>query len=288
MTFNEKQRILTENLREFSKKQSLASAQKELTALEISRLCSESLSSLDDILETFENLSEEFSPKDEIIFLSELCNSELMPKIKELLFIGSTEPTSAGAHSKISYFKSRYNDMAFEHFSRSVANAKPDYASSFTESCENVFDGRCEYCIIPLMNSTDGRLMSFYSLLDRYELKICATVNIDGEDSSSTVKHALLSRACEEKKGRIPKNQKYIFEFSIIDENTDFFASLFEAANYLDAKLTCIDSIPMEYAPHTQKFFFSFCLPYYNALALRLFISLKHPAYMPIGFYKDT
>ena len=49
MTFNEKQEILTKNLLEFSKKEFLASKQKELTTLEISRLCCESLASVDDI-----------------------------------------------------------------------------------------------------------------------------------------------------------------------------------------------------------------------------------------------
>lgn len=288
MTFNEKQKILSENIREFAKKQALASKQMELTALEISKLYCESLTNINDIFEALEKFNKEFSPTDEIAFLSELCHSEYSSKIKDILFIGSTEPTSAGAHSKISYLKNRYNDIAFEHFSNLISNAKPDYASNFAESCENVFDGRCEYCILPIMNSNDGRLMSFYSLIDRYELKISATVSIDAEGTSSTVKHALLSRACQEQSGRTQKNQNYIFEFSIIDENTDFFASLFEAANYIGAKLTCIDSIPMEYAPHTQKFFFSFCVPHNNAFSFRAFVALKHQAYTPIGFYKET
>ena len=287
MTLDEKQSILTQNLREFSKKHSLAKQQKALTAFELATLYCERHTDV-SILDIQNELKPDFSVNDEIIFLTELCRSELAEKIKSMLFIGSSEPTSAGAHSKISYLKNRYNDIAFEHFSHSVANAKPDYASSFAECCENVFDGRCEYCILPIMNSNDGRLMSFYSLLDRYDLKICATVDIDKDDSSVSFKHALIGRSCLEQRIRTQKNQRHIFEFSLITESTDFFAPLFEAALYVGAKLVCIDSLPVEYATDTQKFFFSFSLPYQNALAFRLFVALKHQTYTPIGFYKET
>lgn len=288
MTSEQKQSILAKNLCEFNKKQIIASRQKELTVLELARLYCDIYTKTDDILNALRDLDVELSASDEILFFSELCRSELAPKIKEQLFIGSSEPTLAGAHSKISYLKNKYNDMAFEHFSHSVANAKPDYASSFTECCENVLDGRCEFCILPIMNSSDGRLMSFYSLLDRYELKICETVNFDAENSISSIRYARVSRACKEQKERTQKNKRYIFEFSVIDEGTELFAPLFEAASKASAKLICIDSLPIEYTSNMQKFYFSFSLPQSSALAFRLFVALKHPTYTPIGIYKET
>lgn len=288
MTFEEKQKIYIENLRQFNKRQDITKQQKEITISELATLYRQAYSNSDDILTKLRNIHTELSSSDEIVFLGELCRSELDEKIKNLLFIGSPEPTSAGSHSKISYVKNRYNDIAFEHFSHSVPNAKPDYASSFAESCENVFDGLCEFCILPIANSKDGRLMSFYSLLDRYELKICETVELDSEDSASTLRLARLSRACREQKSKNSRNQKYVFEFSIIAEDTDFFATLFEAAKQSDATLISIDSLPMEYASHMQKFYFSFSLPPQNALTFRLFVALKHQTYTPIGIYKET
>lgn len=288
MTPKEKQKILNQNLREFEKRRDLADQQKALTALELAQLYCEQHTDAINIYDIPSALSSDFSVNDEIVFLSEICRSSLAEQIKASLFIGSSEPTSAGAHSKISYLKNRYNDIAFEHFSHTVANAKPDYASSFAECCESVFDGRCEYCILPIMNSSDGRLMSFYSLLDRYELKICATVDIDKDDSSISFKHALIGRSCKEQRQRAQRTQRYIFEFSLISEGTEFFAPLLEAANRLGAKLSSIDSLPVEYTPDTQKFFFSFSLPSQGALAFRLFVALKHQTYTPIGFYKET
>ena len=288
MTFENKQSILAENLKQFNKRLSLAKRQKEITVTELAMLYCEAFDDTDDVLSVLSLIGNELSASEEIIFLSELCRSPLSSKLKDILFIGSSEPTSAGAHSKISYLKNKYNDMAFDYFSRSVSNAKPDYASSFTECCENVFDGRCEFCILPIMNSSDGRLMSFYSLLDRYELKICEIIDIDNDSAPSTLRYARVGRASNEPKRRTPKMQNYIFEFSIVSEDTDFFAPLFEAAARLDAKLTCIDSLPIEYASNVQKFFLSFSIPQQNALAFRLFVSLKHPSYTPIGLYKET
>ena len=287
MTFEEKQKIYLDNLRQLSKRQSINDQQRKITISELASLYRDAYSSSDDALERLKSIGTVLSASDEIIFLHEICRSELSEQIKNLLFIGSTEPTSAGSHSKISYVKNRYNDIAFEHFLRSVPNAKPDYASSFVESCENVFDGLCEFSILPLANSRDGRLMSFYNLLDRYDLKICEIIEVDSEDSASTLSIARVSRACRDQRGKIQKNQKHIFEFSIISESTDFLSHLFEAAKQANARLISIDSLPTEYASNMQKFFLSFSLPQQNVLSFRLFVALNHQTYTPIGIYKE-
>ncbi len=287
MTFEDKSYIFTQNLKEFNKKQAIASQQAELTVIELAHLYCESNKSLDDTLKLLGDLIDDLSVKDVMTFLCELCRSEHINKIKDMVFIGSTEPTSAGAHSKISYLKNRYNDIAFEQFSHSVSNAKAEYALSFSECCENVLYGRCEFCILPIMNSNDGRLMSFYGLLDRYDLKICDVVDIDNDDSTSTFRHALLGRACKEQRMRPQKNQNYIFEFSIITDKPDFFTSLLLAADKINAKLICIDSLPIEYASDMQKFFISFSIPSQNTLAFRLFLALNLQAHTPLGFYKE-
>lgn len=288
MTFEEKQRILAKNLEEFKKRQSISRRQGEITAIELARLYCDNFDDADDIFSSLRSLCNNLSATEEILFLSELCRSTQAQRIRDMLFIGSSEPTSAGAHSRISYLKNKYNDLAFEYFSRSVVNAKPDYASSFIECCESVFDGRCEFCILPIMNSNDGRLMRFYALLDRYDLKICEIVDIDNDSAPSMLRYARIGRASNEPKKRASKQQNYIFEFSVISESTDFFAPLFEAANALDAKLICIDSLPVEYASNMQKFFFSFLIPTQSTLAFRLFINLKHQSYTPIGIYRET
>ena len=198
MTNEEKITILKENLKIFSTRQKIAKEQKELTIKGITEIFSRDIDYFKEINKIFSDETLDLSPEDKISFCKTICNSNLQKDIHSMLFIGSTEPTPAGAHSKISFIKNKYNDLAFERFSHFVPNAKADYATSFKESCENVTDGFCEYCIIPITSSSDGRLMSFYSLLDRYELKICAVTDIDDDETSKTIRYACVSRACHD------------------------------------------------------------------------------------------
>lgn len=282
MVAQEKQNILKENLIEFQKRLDIAKRQKILTTVELAKEISESENAF-DLLKSIESL---LSSDEEAMLLSELCKTELRSKIKAMLFIGSTEPTKAGAHSKISFVKNKYNDIAFEEFSRSGINAKPDYASSFKDSCESVYDGRCEFCILPLTNSNDGRMMSFYALIERYELKICNYTEIEDEASGS-LRLALLSRSCKEPNEKKPDSQNYVFEFSVNAERTDFISELLLAARALGSELLSIDSIPVEYALGMQKFFFAFNISVNELLAFRLYVALKNQSYVPIGIYQN-
>ena len=135
MTAQEKQNILKENLTEFQKRLDISKNQKILTSIELA----DELSDSENVFDALKDLESLLSADEEALLISALCKTKLRPKIKDMLFIGSTEPTRAGAHSKISFVRNKYNDIAFEKFSKSVTNAKPDYASSFKEACENVY-----------------------------------------------------------------------------------------------------------------------------------------------------
>ena len=288
MTLEEKQRILLENLQEFNARENLVKRQKEITATELARLRCEATPDIDALRELLYELSDSISASEEISLVANLLSSEMGGALKKAVAIGSSEPTPAGAHAKISYVKNKYNDEAFEHFSRSVTNAKAIFATSFKEAAENVFDGRCEFCILPIANSNEGRLMSFYSLLDRYELKICETVDLDIEDSSESVRYARVGRACKEPKMRSAEPQSYIFEFSITSASSDFFGPIFEAARLTDSRLLSVDSLPLEYSADSQRFFFSFSIPQKKATLFRLFTAFKNQSYTPLGLYAEN
>lgn len=288
MTLEEKQKILLENLQEFSAREDLLKRQKNLTAIEIAKLRCEASPDIDTLRELLYDFRDFLSATEEISLLSDLLSTELGGELKRAIIIGSSEPTPAGAHAKISYVKNKYNDEAFECFSRSVTNAKAIYAASFKEAAESVYDGRCEFCILPITNSSEGRLMSFYSLLDRYELKICETVDLDVEGSSEAIRCARAGKACKEPRLRSSQQQNYIFEFSVASASTDFLVPIFEGARQIDAKLISIDSLPLEYSSNSQRFFFSFSIPQKKAIAFRLFIALKNQSYTPIGLYAEN
>ena len=288
MTLEEKHEILLKNLQEFNAREDIVKSQKALTAIEIARLHCEAARDADALRDLLYDLSNELSANEEIALLVDLLSTEIGSTLKKSIVIGSSEPTPAGAHAKISYVKNKYNDEAFEHFSRSVTNAKAIFATSFKEAAENVFDGRCEFCILPIANSNEGRLMSFYSLLDRYELKICETVDLDIEGSSESVRYARVGKACKEPKIRSSQPQNHILEFSITSASSDFFSPLFEAAKLTDARLISVDSLPLEYSTDSQRFFFSFSIPQKKATIFRLFTALKNQSYTTLGLYAEN
>ena len=286
MTSQEKAKIHLKNLELLTTRQTILRAQKDLAIKDaIDTLCNDA-SSPKELQELLSTLDFELSTKDKISFCLAICNSHLRKDIPSLLSIGSNEPTPAGAHSKISFIKNKYNDLAFERFSHFIANAKADYATSFKESCENVTNGFCEFCILPITSSEDGRLMSFYSLLDRYELKICAVTDIEDDDSSKTIRYACVGKTCHESTKKNSKDE-VIFEFFTVDSTSDFLSLLILAAKEANAEIVNIDSFPVEYSQHLQKFFFSFRIPYQNALFFRLLVAMNQSNYTPIGLYKE-
>ncbi len=282
MTNQEKIKIHLKNRDFFAKRQENLKKQKDLEI----KSAVEAISSETDFKDFLSNELPNFSTEDKIEFCKAICESHIKSELASLLLIGSNEPTPAGAHSKISFIKNKYNDMAFERFSRFVTNAKAEYATSFKESCENVVNGFCEFCILPITSSEDGRLMSFYSLLDRYELKICAVTDIEDEDASKTIRYACVGKSCPEPSKKNHK-EDLIFEFFTIDSTSDFLSLLILTANEVGAEIVNVDSFPVEYSEHLQNFFFSFRIPYQNTLLFRLLVAINQSNYTPIGLYKE-
>ena len=95
--------------------------------------------------------------------------------------------------NRISYQKNNYTEKAFQRFSELLDEAKAAYAHSFPSVCEDVYNGISEYCILPIENSAEGRLVSFTRLISQFDLKIVATCDVrSGEDK--TTRFALLRR----------------------------------------------------------------------------------------------
>lgn len=97
--------------------------------------------------------------------------------------------------SRIAYQRSSYADAAYLAFAPLLSDPRASYVHSFPSACEDVYNGLCEFCILPLENSSEGQLSSFTRLIDRYGLKIAATADVSATDGSRTTCFALLRRA---------------------------------------------------------------------------------------------
>lgn len=198
--------------------------------------------------------------------------------------LGMSESAQPGSHGKISYVRNKYNDVAFENFSLIIRNAKFSYAPSFASACEDVISGACEYAILPIENSSDGRLFGFYSLLDRYELHICAVTSLEtNDDDASSIRFALVGRSAPR---RIENDALCDFEFSIARENGTRLAELLHAAYEFRATPKKTDTVSLEYDHDLYKHYLTFSVPCEEAYAFALYLSFEYPNYTPIGFYK--
>lgn len=109
-------------------------------------------------------------------------------------FFPGTDEISTAAHNRIAYQRSGYTDDAFGRFSAVLRDARATYPHTFRAVCDEVAVGTCEYCILPLESSGEGKLHAFASLIDAYSLKIAATCPVPAGDGRVTT-YGLLRRS---------------------------------------------------------------------------------------------
>ncbi len=279
--------ILYDNIAYCSERISLLQKQYRLcvTALAES-LCNSDQASVSSIYESFKAILPNADGCAYAILFKHISNTFAPSRhnISEAVadILGMDDTAKAGSHGKISYVRNRYNDEAYESFSRLVRNTKFTYTASFAQACEDVLNGNSEYALLPVENSSDGRLFGFYSLLDRYELNICGITELETEDPISSIKLALVGKTFP---ARINNDTVCDFEFSIVREDEKKLVDFLNAANEFSAIPKKIDTLPLEYDHDLYRYYFTFRLPCSEAYAFALYLSYEYPNYTPIGFY---
>lgn len=287
MDHNKEQTILENNIRVFSERISLSIRQRDL-ALE---QWINSLFSLKDtdpsVLYTrfCEKLSSDgfLQAEDRANFCARLVKIPAHQKnLSTQTGFYDQESAQSGSHGRIALVRNRYNEEAFSVFEPFVQGAKAEFLSSFSEACEEVFDNVCEFCILPVEDVENGRLFGFYAMLDRYELKICATCTLEHEDSHNSVRYALVGKHLPR---HIPKATEWNMEFCLSAESEDFPYDIFRIAPIFQATLIKIDSLPILYDEGAHRIYFTFRIPHTMAYAFDLYLMNEHPRYTPIGLY---
>ena len=146
---------------------------------------------------------------------------------------------------KISYWYSNsYAKEAYLKFEKLFKNCSEIPVESFTAVCESISDENSVFGIIPVINSTDGRLMSFYRLLDKYDLKISAVCKVENPGDGGFTKFALVGK----KLANIDLKRKKFIEFST-NCSVSKFIPFAENALAIMGEIT---SIPSQYSDTEQ------------------------------------
>lgn len=201
--------------------------------------------------------------------------SALFPDAEEIT------PHAAG---RIVYQRSSYTDDAYLTFATLVHEARAAYAHSFHAACEEVFNGHCEYCILPIENAVEGELIGFAKLISQYGLKIAAVCDISGADASRSTRFALLRRNI------LPlfspdTDTKGFFRCSLPAELSTMLADILSAANFFGIAFLAANTLPIEKEGTNFCFNLTFDIRGGNLYSFLLYLATVAPQYTPIGIY---
>ena len=185
---------------------------------------------------------------------------------------------------RIAYFQNAYADAAFRIFSDAMDQPSVVYMPDFTAVCEEVYYGRADLCMLPLDSSRDAKLISFYRLIDKYELSPVMSCDVTSPDGSVTTRYALLRRGIG-----LPEtlDDSIFFEFTLVPDEDAALCDVLEAARECDLTLYKVDSIPLTYSD--SEFSSDIILKIGTKRgfeAFALFMTLAVPQYEPLGVYR--
>ncbi len=201
-------------------------------------------------------------------------------------FFEDTEETAGEAsRGRVVYQRSSYADSAYLRFAELISEAHAVYTHSFPSMCEEVARGSCEYCILPIENSTEGPLNSFARLIDQYDLKIAATCDIPTTDGSRITRFALLRRDLSVSLPT-PAGARRCFELSLPVEDIPTQGEILYAASSCGLICNHVGTRVHRTEESAQTLtHYSFYTDRGNLRAFLLFLSMEAPHYTAIGYY---
>jgi prephenate dehydratase len=204
--------------------------------------------------------------------------------------LGQNEPCPQSAKGRISYVKNNFTDSAYLAFSRSLQAPRCAYSDSFETICEDVFNGESEFCILPIETSVDGRLFSFYSLIDRYELKISGVCTVNHQGGSKFTRFALLCRTLGASEHlKLLSGKSTMLELRIAQSQADTapFYDVFKAADACGMPLLRVDSRPLPYNDSLLSYYAVFEVSRSDLQAFFTYIALEFPQCYALGIYSS-
>lgn len=192
------------------------------------------------------------------------------------------------AIDRVAYLQNSYTDTVYMEFSALLGNPRAAYFSSISDVCESVYNGNCEYCILPVETSAAGKLKSFYELIFKYGFKINAVFDLRGDKDYEYTRYALLSKRLSFKKlsGRTKARNRYL-EFIVSDTDNLPVEDMLSAASYCSLKLRRIDTISTCADKDGVK---NIICPVFRADGADLktflaFLKIDCPDFIPLGIY---
>lgn len=206
--------------------------------------------------------------------------------VEKLFNTESEEPIPEDASERIAYLKNSYNDAAYIQFAALFSSPRAAYFASVSDVCENVYNGNCEYCILPVETSVDGKLLSFYETILKYNFKINAVYDLQSENGYT--RYALLSKRFAVRNSNLrSKARNRYFEFLFNGHDSISLEDILCAADFCSLKLRRIDTMNISAEKSSKE---NLMCPVFRADGSDLqtflaFLAIDCPDFIPIGIY---
>ncbi|MBE6680198.1 MAG: hypothetical protein E7598_06735 [Ruminococcaceae bacterium] len=181
----------------------------------------------------------------------------------------------------VAFAESQVLIAAFLQFQKKNSRLSPSYVRSFTDACEDVSAGVCDFCILPIENSRDGALLTVYGLIERYELFIARVVSVESNDI--TTKFALLCRGF---RGIIETNNIQNIDLRLSARDLDVWAQIYTGASVLGIGFIKNVAVPLMYTDGYAHIC-TFSASGETLFAFLLFLSTIRADYTIIGVYEE-
>ncbi len=199
-------------------------------------------------------------------------------------FFPEVESIVPDAMGRIAYQRNSYADSAYLRFAEQIPSPRARYAHSFSGVCEDVYNGLCEFGLLPLESSSEGPLTGFSRLIDRYELKIVATCDIPATDGLRYTKFALLRRDLIPPSEHKERYSRY-FEFSTSMSKSPDAAEILNAAALCSLSLCRLDCRAVSDTDEERRMHYVIGIDGGDLIAFLLYLSMAAPHYRPTGIY---
>ena len=213
--------------------------------------------------------------------------------ISNLLFPDDTDSVLSAASERIAYLKNSYTDSVYMQFAQLFSSPRAAYFESITDVCESVYNENCEYCILPIETSSDGKLTAFYEIILKYEFKISAVYDLSNSEDKKYTRYALLSKRLNgsvyKETGIKSKSKIKFFEFAVECDEYPTITDILSAADYCSMKLRRIDTLNFisEKSQKNPLICPVFRIDGSDFLTFMTFLSIDCPDFYNIGIYKQ-
>lgn len=190
--------------------------------------------------------------------------------------VGSSPAIPINGKNKTVCFQSPLSDRALSSFIKEGFLLESSGCSGAEDVCEEISNGLCEYCILPLYDSGNGHLFHFLELIETYELKIVSTCRIESSEGQY-VQFGLLAQVLPE---RFPAS-RCALAFLIPGNQASAIAQIMAAA-YCE-KCDLVSTWP---SCRQKGVCFTLSSTQDRLMVMLMHLRLFYPQFTPLGIYR--